>query len=231
MTGSVDNSTQVTLTATGLVPAGTDIGYQSVNGNDVASSSFGSYFSASQNFHIAIDYSLTSLQSAGFGAIGFGIGEDRAGTNSAGVLLAINNGVALAFSGGARTNDISQTQPALGASPTTSGRFFIRYDSSSGDIIYGVNATPGSAAPSHTGTFGAIQNSWNGDQLLASFFLRSDDPLFFSSLSTGTLSTVFSNFEVIEGAHISIVPLPATVWLFVSGLLGLMAIARRKVRT
>ena len=41
MTGGVDTALQVTLTATGAVPAATDIGYQSVNGVDVAGSTAG----------------------------------------------------------------------------------------------------------------------------------------------------------------------------------------------
>ncbi|MCG6936776.1 MAG: VPLPA-CTERM sorting domain-containing protein [Gammaproteobacteria bacterium] len=231
MTGSIDNLTQATLTAIGPVPAGTDIGYQSVNGNNVASSSYGSYFSASQDFHIAVDFALTSLSPTGFAAIGFGVGEDSAGTNSAGALLAILNGGAPVFSGGARINDISQTQVLPVPGLTTSGRFFVHYDSLSGDISYGVNATPGSAAPSYSGTFSGLQHSWNGDHLLASFFLRSDDPAFFSALTSGTVSAVFSNFEVLEGTPVSIVPLPAAVWLFGFGLAGLIGIARRKARS
>lgn len=231
MTGSVDNTNMVTLNAIGPVPAGTDIGYRSINGNNVASSSFGSYFSASQDFHIAVDYSLNSLPASGVAAIGFGVGEDSAGTNSAGALLAILNGGQLVFSGGARINDSSQVQVMLVPGLATSGRFFVRYDSLSGDIIYGVNTTRGSVAPGYTGTFSGLQNSWNGDNLLASFFLRSDDSALFSSLTSGTASAVFSNFAVLDGAAVSVVPLPAAAWLFGFGFLGLIGITRGKART
>ena len=108
MTGGVDTALQVTLTATGAVPAATDIGYQSVNGVDVAGSTAGNYFSPAQDFQIAVDFNVSTLSSVGFAAIGFGIGEDGAGMNSAGPLLAIANGTAFGFLGGARTNDVSQ---------------------------------------------------------------------------------------------------------------------------
>ena len=234
MTGSVDNPSRVTLIANGSMPAGADIGYQSVNGNNVADSSFGSYFSASQDFHIAIDFSLNTVTSSGITAIGFGIGEDSAGTNSAGVLLAVLDTGLRVFSGARRIDDASLIQ-FLGPAPTTSGRFFVRYESLSGDIIFGVNTTPGSTTPSNTGTFSdtfsGIQKLWKGDELLASFFLRSGDPGLASSMTSATASAVFSNFEVLEGLPVSLVPLPPAIWLFGFGLSGLFGIARRKARS
>lgn len=231
MSGVVNSATQVTLTASGAVPAGTDIGYQSIDGVSVASSSSGNYFSPSQSFHIAVDFNLTGLNSIGFAAIGFGVGEDGAGMNSSGPLMAILNGAPSGFSGAARINDVTQS-PILISGPglptnTASGRFFVRYDSLTGDIITGVSTTPGSDAPTHAGTFSGLQNSWNDKDLLASFFLRSDSLLSIPPLTSGTVSAVFSNFEVLAGTPVSVVPLPAAVWLFGAALGGLLSFRAR----
>ena len=224
MTSSVDNAAQVTLTADGAVPGGTDIGYQSINGNTVTSSSAGYYFSIAQDFHIAVDFSVSPAASMGLAGLGFGIGEDGAGENSAGPGLAIFNSIPLSFAGASRINDVTQLPVVFGPSATNSGRFFVRYDSVMGDIVFGVNTTPGSAAPSDTGTFAGLQNSWNDDNLLVSFFLRSDSTV---PLSAGTIDAVFSNFEVLAGTPVSIVPLPGGVWLLGSAL-GLISGLRRK---
>lgn len=172
MTGGVVSSTEVSLTAIGPVPAGTDIGYQSINGNTVAGSSSGNYFLASQDFHIAVDFAVDAGNSTGFAAIGFGIGEDGDGNNSAGPLLAFFDGTPLGFFGGARTNnvDITPLPVPFGPSATTSGRFFLDYQSLSGNITIGVNTIPGSNLPTDTITFGALQTNWNNDSLLVSFF-------------------------------------------------------------
>lgn len=223
MTGSVDSPIQVSLTAIGAVPAGTDIGYQSVNGSSPAGSSSGNYFSLSQDFHIAVDFNVSALDSVGFAAIGFGIGEDADGMNSAGPLLAFSNGAAVGFFGAARINDITQPLALLPIPSSASGRFFVRYDSLLGDIIYGVNSTPGSAAPSHAGILSGLQNSWNGDDLLVSLFLRSD----ISPLTSGTVNAEFSNFEVLAGTPVSLVPLPAAGWLFGAALGGLLTFRSR----
>ena len=212
LTGNVDNANQATLLATGAVPATVDIGYQSVAGSDVASSSQGNYFSINQDFQVAVDFDVTAVNSAGLAAIGFGIGEDRDGMNSAGVALAINSGNPLAFSGGARINDVTQPLKLFGPTATNSGRFFVRYDSATGDIVYGVNTAKGSASPTDTGTFSGLQNDWNDANLLVSFFLRSDS-FIFPPLSAGTVEAVFSNFEVLQGTPIAIVPEPTTATL------------------
>ncbi len=212
MTSNVDSTSQVTLSASGAVPAATDIGYQSVDGNTVATSSQGNFFSASQDFHVAVDFDFTAANSVGLAGIGFGIGEDGAGMNSAGPGLGILNGGPTVFAGAARISDVTQAPILLGLTATTSGRFFVRYESGTGDVIFGVNATPGSVIPSHTGTFSGLQNSWNGDDLLISFFLRSDStstPFFIPPLSAGTVDAVFSNFEVLQGTPLA-VPEPAS---------------------
>ena len=224
MTGTVDNASQATLIATGAIPAATDIGYQSVDGTTVATSLSGHYFKVGQDFHIAVNFDVSDVDSIGLAGIGFGIGEDSAGMNSAAPGLAIFNGMPSAFGGAARTNDVVQGPNPFGPGAMSSGRFFVRYDS-----IYGVNTTPGSAAPSHTGAFGGIQNDWNNVGLLASFFLRSDDLFGLDPLTSGTLTAVFSNFEVLQGTA-STVPLPGAVWLFGAALGGL-AVLRRKPLT
>lgn len=227
LSSTVINPSNVMLSASGAIPAGTDIGYQSVNGNSVAGSSSGYYFSAANDFEIAIDFSFSEIASAGLAGIGFGIGEDGTGANSAGVGLAIFNGAPFGgFAGAARTNDADEPLGLLGAPLSASGRFFVGYDASSGDINYGVNTTPGSATASHSGTFGGLQNNWNGDDLLVSFFLRSDSVSIFSSLSSGELDAVFSNFEVLSGSAMSVVPVPGALFLLAPAL-GLLARSRR----
>jgi len=55
---------------------------------------------------------------------------------------------------------------------------------------------------------------------------------FILALAGATSSTVISNvifsFGTQEGSNVAAVPIPAAVWLFVSGLIGLIGIARRK---
>ncbi|MGR8921762.1 MAG: hypothetical protein ACU85V_19285 [Gammaproteobacteria bacterium] len=232
MGSSVDSPSQVTLTASGAIPAGTDIGYQSVDGGSVATSTAGHYFAAGASFTVAVDYDLTSSGSTGFGAIGFGIGEDGAGANSAGIALAVSNGAPFAFSGAARIDDATQAALVIGLAGSASGRMFVAYDAPSGDITLGASPVQGAAAPLADATYaGAVLSDlWQGDDLLVSFFLRSDTlpPIFNTPLSGGSIEAVFSNFEVLTGAAAA-VPLPQTAWLL--GL-PLAALARpRRLRT
>ena len=227
MSSNVDSASQITLTASGAIPAGTDIGYQSVNGNTVATSTAGYYFSAGQDFHVAVDFNVSPLGSVGLAGIGFGIGEDGAGMNSAGVGLGIFNGSAAAFTGAARIDDVTQAPVFFGPAATLSGRFYVRYEQASGDIEIGVNTTPGSAAPTHTSAaFNGLQNAWNGDDLLLSFFLRSDAVFPFGPLSAGTLDAVFSNFEVLAGTPLNAVPVPPAAWLFASAFAVVLRLRR-----
>lgn len=215
MTASLDSSTQTTLTANGAVPAGVDIGYQSVDGNETAGSTAGYFFSAADSFQVAVDFDVVTDASAGLAAIGMGIGEDGAGSNSAGPALAVVNGVASTFSGGARTGDITLPPALFGPAATLSGRFFVAYDSATGDVEYGVSTTPGAAAPTHTGVFDGLQNNWNDKDLLVSFFLRSD-MFIFPPLSSGTVDAVFSNFEVLSGTPVAAIPEPAAATLLLA---------------
>jgi len=227
MTGSVDSVSQVTLRANGAVPVATDIGYQTVDASNVASSMQGHYFPANQTFHVAVDFDVTAANSMGLAAIGFGIGENSNGTNSAGTALGVINGNPLAFSGTARVGDVTQTPMLFGPAATTSGRFFVRYNSQSGDVTFGVSTTQGAAAPSHTESFVDLKDAWNGDPLLVSFFLRSD-AVFFPALSAGSVDVVLANFEVLEGTPIAL-PEPASnaMLLFGAPLMG--ALRRRSL--
>ena len=232
MGAQLDNATQARLSATGAIPAGTDVGYQSVSSIDVETSKVtlprkGYYFSASESFLIAIDFDVTTMDSVGLAAIGMGVGEDGDGMNSAGPALAITNGVPTAFSGGARINDVTQPPALFGPAAALSGRLFVEYDSSTGDIFFGVNLVPGSAAPSHTGSFPGLQNQWADKDLLVSFFLRSDE-FIIPALSAGIVEAVFSNFEVLEGQAIQVIPEPASAGLTIACLAIVCGVGRRR---
>jgi len=63
-----------------------------------------------------------------------------------------------------------------------------------------------------------------------------DDGIGGSPLIDGPFVGLNVNFDIGSGhsltlTNISSVPVPAAVWLFGSGLLGLIGVARRKVRT
>ncbi|TWT43203.1 PEP-CTERM sorting domain-containing protein [Botrimarina hoheduenensis] len=215
MAGVVDNASQVTLTATGAVPSGTDIGYASVNGPDVAGSTGGYYFDPAQSFVVAIDFDLSAGGSIGGGGIGFGIGEDVGGTDSAGVGLALLNGAPLLFSAASRVNDIDQPLSNFAAAATASGRLFVNYNAATGDITLGVNAMQGVGMASDTVTLAGLQNLWDDEPLLVSFFLRSQAAGPIPALTAGSLEAVFSNFEVLSGTPLTVVPEPASLFLTV----------------
>jgi len=205
MTSVVNSSNAVTLTANGLIPSGTDIGYQASDKSTAAASTAGYYFSVSSDFSVAVDFALAFSDSVGAGAIGFGIGEDGNGANGAGIGLGFVNGAPMLVTAAARVNDVDQPITLLEGAPIEdSGRFFIAFNSANGDITYGISATPGSANPSHSGTLPGMARQWKGDDLLVSFFLRSQEiPILSSALSTGRVEAVFSNFTVLAGAPIS----------------------------
>ncbi len=220
-------SSAATLTAgNGFVSSGTDIGFQSVDGQTPGSSTHGYYFESSSDFTIAIDYSLAFGNSPnGVLGLGFGIGEDSDGMNSAGVALATFNGFPVSnFTGAARINDQDQTPLSLGAAPTLSGSLFIAYDATSGDVTVGAATNPGVAMPTFSSTFSGIQNQWNGDDLMASFFIRSDG----AGWNGGTAEAVLSNFRVLEGS-VTAVPEPSVLaGLSMGGLLIVGLLYRRR---
>lgn len=227
LTATTTPPSTVTLSATGAIPGATDIGYQSIDGGTVATSSAGYYFSPASDFSVAVDFELLFSDSVGAGGIGFGIGEDGGGANSAGIGIGFLNGTPLAVSGASRVDDSTQPLvPLDGAAVTGSGRLFIDYDSASGNVDFGINATPGSAAPTRHDTLVGIQDLWDGEDLLVSLFLRSEQTL---PLSAGAVSAVFSNFAMLQGtAQTAAVPLPAGLWLMASALLGLGLVRRRQ---
>lgn len=215
-----------TLSASsGAIASGTDIGFFSVDGSSVASSSDGWAFDPVSNFRIAIDYDLSFASANGVLGIGFGIGEDIAGANIAGVgMLTLNGNPTLDFFGAARVNDVNQvfgtSGSSLGLSASTSGSLFVAYDSNSGDVSVGASSTKGASTPSHTFTMSAIQNGWNEAHLLGSFFLRAETiPGVASGWSSGTADAVFSNFRVLEGEALAVVPEPSGFALVTMGFL------------
>lgn len=209
----VGDGSSATLTASGAVPDATDIGYQSVDGSDVAASTTGFYFSPASDFTVAIDFDVTFASSLGGGGFGFGIGEDGDGTDSYGLVQTFFNGSAIALTTAGRVGNADTAISALGTGLTT-GRFFLTYDSMAGTIELGANAIPGSptADPGLSAIANAIPTQWDGEPLLVSFFLRSDNLILFSPLTSGTVTAVFSNLEVLEGTPI-MVPEPTAAIL------------------
>jgi len=230
-TSSVDSSSQITLhAADGSIPHATDIGYQSVNGSTPANSTAGYAFSPSFDFSVAVDFVLTFDSPSGGLAIGFGIGEDKDGENSAGVVLLTNNGTPFfVFGSAARINDVNQSPQAVPVAGQSTGRFIASYQSATGNVTLGVSTNGDDTPEVGTATFGNIQNNWNGGRLLTSFFLRSDSSLG-TAWTSGTADAVFSNFHVISGTPLA-VPEPSTFTLAALALLGLVARGHRRRRT
>ena len=230
LSASVDPSS-ATLSAGNLaVPAGTDIGFQSVNGSTPASSSQGYYFSPLADFSLAIDYSWTfSNNPSGFLGLGFGIGEDSDGMNSAGVAMATSSGTPfLTFGGAGRVNDsdrgFSLGNPLFNTS-TLSGTLFVEYEATSGSVIVGAAPVTSAAAPTLSDDFDGIQKEWAGGNLMTSFFIRSDEPTPGTSWSGGNADAVFSNFRVLSGNPVAI---PEPTGLGLLATLGIIATTTRR---
>lgn len=223
------SATMITLSALdGAIPSGTDIGFQTVNGATPAQSTQGNFFSPDSDFTIAIDYDWAfGNDASGFLGLGFGIGEDVDGMNSAGVAMITSDGSAfMRFGGAARVADQDQLPIVLDPS-TLSGSMFVEYEASSGDVTVGASPVMGAAAPTTFGTFLGIQNNWGGTDLLASFFVRSDGPTPGSGWSGGTADAVFSNFRVLNGTATS-VPEPST-WVMLA-LTSLVLLTTSRVK-
>lgn len=235
--GSSSTVVNATLTAeNGTIPAGTDISFSSVSGTTVLNSVSGNYFSSASSFSLAIDYNLSVSMPVGIFTsgifIGFGIGEDTTGIDSAGVTLgAVNFGTspALALAATARVNDVTQPVGSVGGTAGLVGTFFVSYNHITGDVVVGAADTANAASPTGTHTFLGIANSWDDEDLLASFFMRSDNPSSAPVWTGNSASAVFSNFRVLEGAAITI-PEPTTATLLLMGGVGLM-LRRRVVRS
>ena len=131
--GGLSTSDSATLTAgNGVIAAGPDVGFASVNGTTVSNSTSGSFFSSASDFSLAINYNLAAAFPFGFGTsaifIGFGIGEDIAGVDSAGITLgAVNLGssTALSLAATARVNDLTQPVGSVAGTASQSGTFLL----------------------------------------------------------------------------------------------------------
>jgi hypothetical protein len=226
-TSSVDSSSQITLSATtGPIPSGTDIGYQTVNGTDVANSTSGWAFDPAFDFSVAADFNLAFGSPTGGFSLGMGIGEDRDGTDSAGAILLRQNSGVLTFSGAARANDIPQSPVTILVAGQTTGRFLVSCDAASGDVMLGVS-TDGDNTPEGTGTFSGIQNSWGDEALLVSLFARGDNGV--DNWSSGTADALFTNFHVTSGTP-SAVPEPSSFVMTSLALVGLVGYGFRRRR-
>ena len=200
------SASEATLLATGgPIPIGTDIGYQSIDGNTPATSSTGYAFSPLADFTVAIDFDLSFTAASGALGLGFGIGEDGNGENSAGAaLVAVNGGPFLNFFGAARVGDVSLSPQFTSLGVSLTGSLFATYDAVSGDITLGASQSQGAASPAATTVYSGLQNQWAGTGLLASFFIRSDDvPIFAPNGWTGgSAQAVFSNMRVLSGTPV-----------------------------
>lgn len=211
-TGS-GSATTVTLTAANAaIPSGTDIGFQSFNGNTAADSTAGYAFDPGSDFTVAIDYSITYGGSNPLNlGIGFGIGEDGNGENSAGVALGrglVSGFPAIGIVGTARIDDVTQPTAPLGGIPfgtTDDGSFFVTYTAATGTIRVGRSAAPGAGVPELVHDFVGMQNSWNDRDLIVSFFMRSE------GWTGGTASATFDNLRVIHGTPKGIPPRVASI--------------------
>lgn len=215
---SVDSSSQISLNAiTGPIPSGTDIGYQSVNGPDAANSTAGWGFDPAFDFSVAMDFDLSFGSPSGGFSIGMGIGEDRDGTDSAGVVLLTEDGGALAFAGAARINDISQTPVMIGVPAQNQGRFIVSYSAGSGDVTLGVSTDGDDVPEGTTGTFGGIQKSWDDEVLLISLFARGDHGIL--PWNSGSANAVITDFHVITGMPQAIPESSSVAFLVLSSAL------------
>ena len=201
-------ATTVTLTAANAaIPSGTDIGYQSFNGNTAVESTAGYTFDPGDDFTVAVDYSIVY----GGGnpldlGIGFGIGEDGNGVNSAGVALLRAQPFGfpvLAIGAAGRIDDETQSPELLGTATNNlsdQGTFFVTHTTATGTITVGRSGTPGAAAPELLHAFAGIQNNWSGRDLIVSFFMRSE------GWTGGTATATFGNLRVLDGTPKGIPP-------------------------
>jgi hypothetical protein len=228
MTGTSTSGSATLVAGSGSIPAGTDIGFASVDANTPAVSGAGHYFSAGTSFSLSINYDLSFVAGSGLVAIGFGIGEDAAGVDSAGATLFANNGAASFVAGTARSGDVNLAPNFFALSPSLVGTMFVAFNHGTGDVTVGAASGANAAVAESSHTFTADVLAWDGTDLLVSFFLRSDavPPLFGSAWNGQNATAVFSGLSVLSGAPLP-VPEPGVAWLGAIGW-GLLAARRRR---
>lgn len=224
------------------VPAGYDIGFSSINANTVAQATSGYYFSAAEDFSVSLDFSLTLADRNGMVALGLGVGEDRKGVNSAGIGMSQITAFGFDFANfqGAFTNNDNANIRSLansvnpsGTAPTYAGTLSVAYDVDplTNEFTITVGAT-GLNTSSTTITSTGDLTAWAGDDLLVSFFLRSDSfvatggpfPVTVPPWTGTSAQASFSNLTVTGSA--TQVPEPTSLALL--ALTGLAVMRRRR---
>lgn len=229
LSSSVDSATQVTLNSSGAVPAATDIGYQSIDGNTPAASTSGYAFDPTASFSVAVDYDWSYAAAIGNSVIGFGIGEDGAGDQSAGVVLAPSDPNTFVTPTIAYRTTNGDELGLINSPAGTTGSMHVLFDATTREITLGIGSA-GANTPfaSRTLAAGDVYDLWNtdgdNDLLLVSLFLRSDDS-FGPELTSGTTQAIFSNVRVTGGSPVA-VPEPSSLALL--GIGGLLIARRRR---
>lgn len=217
-------SNSITLVAaSGPVPNAADIGYASVNAATASVSAAGFAFDRDRDFAVAVDFEvLFDVDPVGGLAFGFGVGADASGRDSAGVGVLTSDGLTSGpVTGAARIDDVTQLPQFVNFNAITQGSFFTSYEAATGNVTVGANDSPGATTGFATTTFLAIQNQWAQEDLLLSFFIRSDDTLGTAWQGGGRARATFSNFRVLEGEAITI-PEPTSALLLVTAGAGLL---------
>lgn len=201
----------------GNIPAGADLGLQSINANTAAESTAGFAFARTASFAVAIDYTAVFNNAATGLGFGFGIGIDGTGDNSAGVAFVTQAGLPAAIpfagpaGGAARVNNVTTPgllTPAVSSNASSlAGSFHAAYDATTGNITIGVGPAGAGAPVSAVAFNGAsVAGAWPDGPLLASFFIRSDTvtvPIFGTQATpwtSGEALVTFSNLRVVQGA-------------------------------
>ena len=131
---------------------------------------------------------------------------------------------------------------AMGMGPIGVGMVLDTATCGTGGMLDGMCATPASndiklgqipigPSPIATSTFN-VAGSVGAGTTLGQLSLGTDDSIGGSPMDNGPFSGKNANFDMtsvtVTGVTVSAVPVPAAVWLFGSGLLGLVGVARRR---